>query len=603
MTTPYLRNGVYWIRKVVPEPLRVFVGKRELTRSLGTHDPKEARRLAPAVLAGFEAQLEDARKGSRRLSDREIAALAGAWYRAEAAKYAEDPGDPADLAEALDVLLDDAYQPTGDDIVVNGTIVGQKFVGYEEVPFEHADGNAKAILAERGIFADDDSIIRLTWALTREELNLYRLRLKQARDGDWSEDPNLARFPPWEDPESRGTTPSAGLASSSNQPRFASSVRSAAPLASTLIDAFGEWGRKSGGWRAGGEVQAKVSLGLYLEVCGDKPIDSYTRADGDNFRSTLRFLPRTYRKSARDREKPLTAIIAEAEANALPRLTDKTVKRHFWAVSRFFAFLSETGRLSRDAENPGRGFSFNTKGSARTKRDMWSGEELIRLFRSPVWTGCDPQVRSREGAKIIRDALFWLPLLGLFHGNRLEEFAQLHRSDLGQADGVWFLDITDEGGRQLKNAQSRRRVPLHSELIRVGFLDYVARIATSPGDSLFPDLKPGGPDRKLGYGFSKQFSHYRKAIGVKRSGLDYHSFRHGVTTKLYEANVNEGWIDLLTGHENGSESRRRYLKAVSLPQLRTAIEAVTWQEVEISRLYVGEPGDERWTAPDVAPAA
>ena len=103
---------------------------------------------------------------------------------------------------------------------------------------------------------------------------------------------------------------------------------------------------------------------------------------------------------------------------------------------------------------------------------------------------------------------------------------------------------------------------------------------------MFPELKPGGKDRKLGYNFSKQFSAYREAIGVRRRGLDYHSFRHGVTTKLYQANVSEAWIDLLTGHhQDGGESRRRYLKGIPLPQLRDAIERVSWPELDLSPLY------------------
>src|SRR5262249_17918597 len=160
----------------------------------------------------------------------------------------------------------------------------------------------------------------------------------------------------------------------------------------------------SGGWSAGAENQAKVSVRLFIEVCGDRPIDTYTRADGDKLRTILRKLPRVYRKSVADRNKLLTQIIAEAHASRSPVITEKTLKRHFWAVSRFFAFLIETGRLPKDAENPGRGFTFNTKGPARKQRDMWSGEELRRLFSSPVWTGSHPFFRSRPGNKIIRDA-------------------------------------------------------------------------------------------------------------------------------------------------------------------------------------------------------
>ena len=223
------------------------------------------------------------------------------------------------------------------------------------------------------------------------------------------------------------------------------------------------------------------------------------------------------------------------------------------------------------------------------------GRELRKLFTSPIWTGCHPFFRSRQGDEVIRDARFWLPLLGLFHGNRLEEFAQLRREDVGQADGVPYLRITDEDGRQLKNEQSRRDVPLHSELIRIGFLDYVAEATALPSDQVFPELRPRGTDRKLGYSFSKQFSAYRTAIGVRRRGLDYHSFRHGLTTKLYQAEVAEAWIDLLTGHDaGGGESRRRYLKGIPLPQLRGALERVTWPELDLSALYLREAGDERW---------
>ena len=95
------------------------------------------------------------------------------------------------------------------------------------------------------------------------------------------------------------------------------------PLASSLIGAFGDWGRKSGGWTAGGENQAKVSVGLFIEVCGDRPIDTYTRADGDTLRDTLRKLPNVYRKSANDRAKSLTQIIAEADTAKSPRITER----------------------------------------------------------------------------------------------------------------------------------------------------------------------------------------------------------------------------------------------------------------------------------------
>ena len=83
---------------------------------------------------------------------------------------------------------------------------------------------------------------------------------------------------------------------------------------------------------------------------------------------------------------------------------------------------------------------------------------------------------------------------------------------------------------------------------------------------------------------------------MRRRGLEYHSLRHGTTTKLYQANVSEAWVDLLTGHsDEGGESRKRYLKGVPLPQPRTAIERVTRPELDLSPLYRRDAGDERWS--------
>jgi integrase len=366
------------------------------------------------------------------------------------------------------------------------------------------------------------------------------------------------------------------------------------PVASVHLDAFNEWLRRSSGITAGSERQAMTSMRLFIEVCGDKPVNEYRKMDGDKFRAVLRSLPVTYRKSPKDKEKPLADIITAADAAGLPRLSDKTAKRHFWSVSQFFVFLIETGLLPEDAKNQGQGFKFNTGGSQRGKRDQWHGAELAKLFASPIWTGSHPTIRARPGDVITRDDQFWLPLLGLFHGNRLEEFAQLYREDVLKADDVWTIRIHDEGDRQVKNEQSVRSVPLHSELLRLGFLEYVAATAPNQQDRIFPGLRPGGADQKLGYYYSKDFSRYRGQIGLKRKGLDYHSFRHGLNTKLYEADVNEGWIDLLTGHESGGEGRRRYLKGIRPSLLRAALEKVTWPEIDLSHLYVRNAGDESW---------
>ena len=125
----------------------------------------------------------------------------------------------------------------------------------------------------------------------------------------------------------------------------------------------------------------------------------------------------------------------------------------------------------------------------------------------------------------------------------------------------------------------KRRVPLHPTLERLGFLKYVEDIPPTAADRLFPQLKPGGPDEKLGFFFTKWWSRYRRDIGVYETGLDYHSFRAGVATKLAEANVSLEIRNELLGHEGSSIDERNYQKGFPLKLLADAISRVSWPEV------------------------
>lgn len=355
---------------------------------------------------------------------------------------------------------------------------------------------------------------------------------------------------------------------------------SPSPLFSAALPSYIDFAVKDKGWRGQSHAQNEATFAMFKEVCGDLPVGQYARRHLSEFYNTLRALPALYSKDKRWRGMTLAKVVEAAKDDPAPRLNMKTVARHFSAMGGFFTYAKRHGLIEGD--NPAHGFEFPRKGRANSRRKMWEGEKLRKLFQSPVWTGCHAMFRSQPGPHVIRDEKYWLPLLGLYHGNRLEEFAQLRGEDVRQEDSVWFLRVHGEDGRQIKNDQSERRVPLHPELERLGFLDYVRDTAPKAGDMVFPLLKPGGPDKKFGYHFTKWWTNYRKAIGLYESGLDYHSFRHGVTTKLYAAGVSTVIVDELTGHEGEGTSERVYKKDMPLPLLRDAMAKVAWPEVRIS---------------------
>jgi len=363
------------------------------------------------------------------------------------------------------------------------------------------------------------------------------------------------------------------------EPPAAVQVMPTGPKLSDVLPGFIEQMSSESGWRGQTLMQNKGTYRIFMEVCGDLPVSSYKRPELARTLDLFRSLPADYAKAKRWEGLSLAEVAAKAKSEE-SRLAVKTLKRHFAALGSLFKHLIERGEY--EGANPAHGFSFPEKMRAKMKRQMWEGERLRKLFASPIWTGCKtPRQRSSPGTLIIKDEKYWLPLLGLYHGNRLEEFAQLIGSDVRRDDDIWYLDINDDESKQIKNEQSKRRVPIHPTLLALGFLDYVLSVAPTAGDQLFPKLTPGGADGKRGHSFSKWWTRYRREIGVYESGLDYHSFRHGVTTKLFAAEVTEVFVDELTGHEGKGTSRAVYTKEMPLRKLYDAICKVDWPEVAI----------------------
>jgi integrase len=338
--------------------------------------------------------------------------------------------------------------------------------------------------------------------------------------------------------------------------------------------------------------QERGTLRRFIEVAGDRPVDAYGRGDLSQFLNTLRRLPGNYGKSPKDKDRLLADIIAQADADGAERLSDKTVKRHLSALSQFFKFAMDQGHISNAfrAELV-EDHAFKEARRARDQREAWTPDDLKKLFASPVWTGCREFFRSQAGPHIIRDAKFWLPLLALFQGGRLEEFADLRRKDIvrdNDAGGIWAFDLNEEA-RRLKTENAVRMVPLHPEILRLGFIAYVEKTAPNPDDPLFPDIEPQGADRKRGPRMTRWFVNYRREIGLYREGVAMHAFRHTVNTRLRDVIKDfqqERHVAYLLGHsQGGGEGRERYDKGPGLQAVAETLALLRYPELDLSHLY------------------
>jgi integrase len=177
-------------------------------------------------------------------------------------------------------------------------------------------------------------------------------------------------------------------------------------------------------------------------------------------------------------------------------------------------------------------------------------------------------------------ALPWVALIALYSGARLEEIAQLTTADVREvgANGatVTVIDIHNGGTNKLKNETSARFVPVHSALVHAGLLDYVKALPAGP---LFPGLtrreSKGG---KIGARLGELFRKRLVALGLKRDGLCFHSFRHTVAGRLDAAGVPQSDAARVLGHAVAGMSYGTYSQAgPGLKRVAGVVEQITYE--------------------------
>ncbi len=390
----------------------------------------------------------------------------------------------------------------------------------------------------------------------------------------------------------------------------------AEPLASAVLVEFKAHREKKGHPLRMAD-QACSTARRFIAVAGDRPLRSYERGDILGFTDALRRLPKHHGKPPNERDRTPADLIkkaddkAERTGKAVPRLKEVTVQRQVSELSAFFLFgVNHRPQLLRlaDHDEMFKRHEFGEVEGERDQREPWPDADLKALSMSPLYQGCDPRHRWRPGKQILRDALFWLPLMEQFGGARLEEMADLYARDIKDGHGAPYFDIrehherADGHKRRLKTKPSKRKVPVHPELLRLGFLEYVRWRAPNPGDPVFPDLLPQGRDGRRGPRFTSAFRYYRRRIGLYREGMDGHALRHNANTRLrgvitdkqQQRHVNYmfGWGGGGMEQEEknrGGEGERRYDQGPPPREAVKTLALLRYPGIDFSHLYDWNP--------------
>lgn len=133
--------------------------------------------------------------------------------------------------------------------------------------------------------------------------------------------------------------------------------------------------------------------------------------------------------------------------------------------------------------------------------------------------------------------------------------AQLQLADVREQHDTWIMHITElgDGDKWTKTAGSMRVVPIHSELIKLGFVDHCKAMAKGGHKQVFPEVEIPA-DGQIIPEFSRAVTRtYLPRIGLKNDRtIVVYSLRHTVVDRMRLAGFMDDEIGMIIGHDKAT---------------------------------------------------
>jgi integrase len=353
---------------------------------------------------------------------------------------------------------------------------------------------------------------------------------------------------------------------------------------------------------------------LIVTVFGEKRMSQITDQDWVGFNDMLRALPNNHGRSsklrhlncfeftkrARDAEQDATKaaerqikkerlsgderdeILRKARYN---RISPTTFQRHQKNLSAPLNHAVERRMIS---QNPFKPFVLGEKaicqlrkGQPDTSRLLWTSVDVACLLGTEMW--------NSEKTKI-DDPIFWVPLIALLHGMRSEEILQLKPRNICCDQGIFYFVIERGTGQSTKSNNSKRLIPIHSQLIELGFLELVDRQKKLGKLRIFDTVSRSKSSKSTyAQNFGKKFTYYRKSRGAYETSKDLHAMRTTFNTRLVTEATPDTARRYLMGHDNPDVGITNYLpEGFSLKTLSRYIEEHRIDLSVVTRRFANE---------------
>ena len=567
------RNGVYYYRRRIPHHLVSKFGKKFVQVSLHTTSLKEAKKrrtlrdlewdakfaACSSPVNGGDGPAAPATAHGHPLSQDELLQLVRDYVARQdqlarergTIDYPENPAQRAEMTIEGEFVVQTLREPNNQQ--------AQEWISLA----------AKEILKPAGKSFDDPD---LPGEILAELLRRALLELTRRRHAQLSDDHSRLFFDQLFDPGRPANVTFGKLAEQQLR----------------IIEEDGA----INGLGAKGLDRQRATIALVREIVGDKtPVDAVDYDACLRVRTVLARLPANRTKIYGDL--PIDQAIARAEKEGKPLLAPVTQERYLAALRDILGLAAKKQLIT---VNPAEGLKPIKRDAiaASDKRKPFTLQQIADFFKSSFYAEC-----AKHSAAFAHDKAgwrFWLPLLCLFLGARPNEMAQMHLGDLKRTEkGTWYLDIEataddDEenngAAKTLKTATSRRKIPLHPELIKIGFVQFVEQRKKASSDPrLFPDLKADTYGNRATYALKRFREVYLPAAIKMESRQSFYSFRHSWRDALRRIDAQPATLQALGAWSQGKLTSDDYGDKADPDYQVQFVEKISFKGLDLSLLH------------------
>lgn len=294
------------------------------------------------------------------------------------------------------------------------------------------------------------------------------------------------------------------------------SVVKAQPKSLRLSELWEEYCREkkdTGRWRTGTFTRYQAAFNAVIDIIGDKQLVDIDRTLARFLKTSLEVYPNKKEDKPAFKGKPFSKKMAEHKD--FEPLSISSINYVTGLMSGMFRHAI-TENIGGITYNPFEKLQLKDNGDESTKRDSYATEDIKGLY-----LGLSTVIQGHPEK-------FWVPIIGLYTGMRLEEVCQLKPEDIEEVEGIHFFNICHKPElRQTTKTEQSRTCPVHPVLLDLGFIQFINAQKKTKSDRLFSRLTYN--DKKecwnliIGRWYNRTFEPKYISADEKKS---FHSLRH-----------------------------------------------------------------------------